>query len=106
DAVGAEFRTAAGAQLRRVEAVVAQDAMHLVRGVVARPGIVKYHRAAASATQHERRVQARRPGADDHAVPHHDLSPLDGMPLFRRSSPTHSSRAGERPAPVTWRNVT
>ena len=41
DAVAAEFCPAAGAQVGRIEAVVAEHAVHLVRGVVARPGAVE-----------------------------------------------------------------
>ena len=69
DAVAAEFRAAAGAQLGRVEAIVAENAVHLTRGVVARMGTVEYQDASARAAEHERGVETGRPGADDDAVP-------------------------------------
>jgi hypothetical protein len=56
DAVAAEFRAAAGAQVRRVEAIVAENAVHLMGGVVARLGTVEYQDASARAAEHERGV--------------------------------------------------
>ena len=58
DAVAGEFRAAAGAQVRRVQAVVAEDAVHLVGGVVARRGAVEHQDAPARAAEHERSVEA------------------------------------------------
>ena len=56
DAIAAEFHAAAGAQVRRVEAIVAEDAVHLMRGVVARLGTVEHQDASARSAEHERGV--------------------------------------------------
>ena len=88
DAVAAEFRAAAGAQVRRVQAVVAEDTVHLVGGVVARLRVVEHQHAPARAAEHERGVEAGRSGADDDAVPRralrlivHRAVPLSTMTL-------------------------
>ena len=79
DAVAAEFRAAAGAQVRRVEAIVAENAVHLMGGVVARLGTVEHQDASARAAEHERGVQTGRPGTDDDAVP----GPTVGIAVHR-----------------------
>ena len=81
DAVAAEFRAAAGAQVRRVEAIVAEHAVHLMGGVVARLGTVEDQDASARAAEHERGVETGRPGADDDAVP----GPAVGIAVHRSS---------------------
>jgi hypothetical protein len=55
DAVAAEFRAAAGAQVGRVEAIAAQNAVHLMGGVVARLGIVEYEDVGARGRARARR---------------------------------------------------
>src|SRR3954463_14499630 len=75
DAVVGELRAAAGTQFCGVEAVMAEHAMHLPCGVVARLRAVEHHDAAARTAEHERRVEAGRAGADDDAVPRPALRP-------------------------------
>ena len=53
DAMGGELRAAAGAQIRRIQAVMAENAVHLMSGVVTRLRVVAPPRAGARA-QHER----------------------------------------------------
>jgi hypothetical protein len=69
DAVLGELRATAGAQIRRVQTVMAEDAMHLMGRVVARGAAVEDQDATARAAEDERGVQAGGSGADDDAVP-------------------------------------
>ena len=69
DAVARQLGAAAGAQLRGVQSVVAQHAVHLVGRVVARRAVVEDQDAPARAAEHERGVETGRSRADDDAVP-------------------------------------
>ena len=69
DAVARELRMALRPQLRRREAVVAEHAVHLARRVVARRAGVEHQYAPARAAERERCTEARRPAADDDAIP-------------------------------------
>src|SRR4029078_8079868 len=69
DAIPRELRAAASTEIRRVQTVVAEDAVHLASGVVAGRRAVEDEDPSTRAAEHQRRVEACRPGADDDAVP-------------------------------------
>jgi hypothetical protein len=69
NAVARQLGAAARAELGGVQAVVSQDAVHLVGRVVARQAVVEDQDAPAGAAEHERGVETRGTRADDDAVP-------------------------------------
>ena len=112
DAVAGELRAAAGAQIRGIDPVVAEHAVHLVGGVVARPGVVEHDHAPARAAEHERGVETGRSGADDDAIPRAALRPA-GHRLVPSSLTAHplrprgwsATRRGRRTRPTTIRGA-
>ena len=62
DAIGGELRAAAGAQIRRIQAVMTENAVHLMSGVVTRLRVVEHHHepARAPSTSAAIRQPARR----------------------------------------------